>query len=288
MAVLGLVLVVGLALTMRWTGTQYEAGALGDGPLTAGRTAAPVRAVVSYYLRGVAIALVGGFWAGLLVTGPAIRLVMRLLAVTAGDDAQGRLTEAREVVGDVDLGGTVALMVFGGLFAGLLSGVVYAVIRRWLPSGRWAGITFGGLHLVIAATRLDPLRPDNPDFGLVGPGWLAVVTFGLAAMLHGMAVVAFSNRYSVAFSADLGAGVARPRVLLPLVLPGVIALASVVVAAAILTGLVVVVAASRISVIVGVARSRGLVVGGRVLLVAATAVMLPGAIADLQDIAIRG
>ena len=38
------------------------------------------------------------------------RLIMRLLAVTAGDDAQGRLTEADEVVGEIDLGGTVALV----------------------------------------------------------------------------------------------------------------------------------------------------------------------------------
>ena len=31
---------------------------------------------------------------------------MRLLAVTAGEDAQGKITEAEEVVGRIDLGGS--------------------------------------------------------------------------------------------------------------------------------------------------------------------------------------
>ncbi len=88
------------------------------------------------YLRGVAISLVAGFWAGLLVTGPAIRLIMRLLAVTAGDDAQGRITEADEVVGSINLDGTIGLIFFGGVLPGLLSGAIYVVCRRLLPTGR--------------------------------------------------------------------------------------------------------------------------------------------------------
>ena len=56
---------------------------------------------------GAAVGLTGGFWTGLLVTGPAVRLAMRLLAVTGGDDAQGRITEAEEVVGSVSLDGTI-------------------------------------------------------------------------------------------------------------------------------------------------------------------------------------
>ena len=148
-------------------------------------TPASVRITVLRYMRGVAVALVGGFWAGALVTGPAVRLIMRLLAVTAGDDAQGRITEADEVVGRIELDGTIGLYVFGGVLPGLLSGAIYVVIRRWLPAGRIGGVVFGSLHLVVAATRIDPLRPDNPDFDLVGPGWLSVTTFGLTCVVHG-------------------------------------------------------------------------------------------------------
>jgi len=37
--------------------------------------------------------------AGILAAGAGGRLVMRLLAVTAGPDAQGRITEAEKLVG---------------------------------------------------------------------------------------------------------------------------------------------------------------------------------------------
>jgi len=62
--------------------------------------------------------------------------------------------------------------------------------------GLLTGVTFGALHLVLAATRIDFLRLGHPDFDLVGPGWLAAATFGLAAILRGVAVVAIANRYS--------------------------------------------------------------------------------------------
>ena len=202
MTVTGFRPLVGIIVTLWWARTDYEVWDSGNGvePVSGGDRTSPPRLPLSVvalrYLRGVAVALVGGFWAGLLVTGPAIRLIMRLLAVTAGDAAQGRITEADEVVGKINVDGTLALFVFGGILPAMLSGAIYVLVRRWLPSGLLTGITFGALHLVFAATRIDPLRPGNPDFDLVGPGWLAVATFGVAAILHGMAVVAIANRYS--------------------------------------------------------------------------------------------
>ena len=141
---------------------------------------------------------------------------MRLLAVTAGDEAEGRLTEAEEVIGSIDVGGTIGLIVFGGILPGLLSGAIYVVFRRWLPSGRLGGVVFGALHLVIAATRIDPLRPDNPDFDILGPGWLAVAAFGLASVVHGMAVVAIANRYSHHFPPAASTPAERARAFVPL------------------------------------------------------------------------
>jgi hypothetical protein len=209
MAVTGVVLLVGITLTLWWGGATYvtwEPG-LGDdadrrAPPSAHDPRPSVRTSALRYLRGVAIALVAGFWAGALITGPSVRLIMRLLAVTAGDDAQGRITEADEVVGSINLDGTIALLIFGGILPALLSGAIYIVCRRWLPGGRLAGVIFGALHLVVAATRIDPLRPDNQDFDVVGPGWLSVTTFGLASVLHGLAVVAIANRYSNSFPPD--------------------------------------------------------------------------------------
>ena len=95
------------------------------------------------------------------------------------------------MVGRISAGGTIDFIVFAALFFGPASGVIYLLIRRWLPTGRLGGSTYGALLLVVAATRIDPLRSDNPDFDIVGPGWVAVVVFGALVLVHGMLVAAW-------------------------------------------------------------------------------------------------
>ena len=280
---LGLVLLGGVGLTAWWGGARYRPWVL-DGEASATPPDRPTpRAVALRYLRGVAVALVGGFWAGALVTGPAMRLVMRLLAVTSGDRAQGRLTEAREVVGAIDLGGTLGLYVFGGILPGLISGGLYVVCRRLLPAGRLGGIAFGVLHLVLAATRIDPLRPDNPDFDVLGPGWLSVLAFGVAAVVHGMAVVALANRYSALVPPD-GDRRSRARAVLPLVLPALVLVPGAAALVPIAAGLVVAVALSRVPPLVRAARRGSAVVAGRLAVLAVTVALLPGTVTGLWDI----
>jgi hypothetical protein len=69
-------------------------------------------------------------------------------------------------------------------------------VRRWLPPNQWNGLAFGFLLLVVVATRVDPLRPENRDFDLVGPGWLSVVVFSAVVVGYGMLVAALAARYS--------------------------------------------------------------------------------------------
>jgi hypothetical protein len=294
MTVTGLVLLVGIALTLWWGGTGYKTWepALDVDAERTSRSPAEdrgpsVRTTVLRYLRGVGIALVGGFWAGALVTGPFVRLIMRLLAVTAGDDAQGRLTEADEVVGSIDIDGTIGLVIFGGILPGLLSGAIYVVFRRWMPRGQLGGVVFGALHLVVAATRVDPLRPDNPDFDLLGPGWLAVAAFGLASVFHGMAVVAIANRYSHVFPPAATTRVARTRAVLPLVLPALLLIPAFFLVIAIVVGLAVTLVASQIEPIVRFARSRGALLAGRIAVVLLAAALLPGTIIGVRDVIVR-
>src|SRR5688500_8651480 len=100
MVVLGVMLILGLGATVWWGSSQYVVWP--QRPDADGETEpAPYEVKVSdsarRYLRGAAVALVAGFWTGALVTGPSMRLIMRLLAVTGGDAAQGRTTEAGEI-----------------------------------------------------------------------------------------------------------------------------------------------------------------------------------------------
>jgi hypothetical protein len=285
MALLGVVLVVGIVLTLWWGGTPYQPW---EPDLGADAERSDLlRTAVLRYLRGLAIGLVGGFWAGALVTGPAVRLVMRLLAVTAGDNAQGRITEADEVVGSINLDGTIGLWIFGGVLPGLLSGGIYMLLRRWLPTGHLGGIAFGGLHLLVAATRLDPLRPENPDFDIVGPGWLSVTTFVLATFLHGMAVAAIANRYSRDIAIESRSREALTRTIVPLVLPALLFVLAAVLVIPVVVGLLVAVVASQIAPVMRVMRSRGMLLAGRVALAVLALALLPSALSDLRHVVDR-
>lgn len=290
MTAMGVLLVIGVVVALSWGGVAYRRWEPGSddrsGRVETSALPASVRFTVLRYLRGVTVALVGGFWAGALVTGPAVRLIMRLLAVTAGDDAQGRITEADEVVGRIELDGTISLYVFGGVLPGLLSGAIYVLIRRWLPAGRLGGVVFGSLHLVVAATRIDPLRPDNPDFDLVGPGWLSVTTFGLTCLVHGMAVVAIANRYSTALPPAVNTRPAWIRGLVPLAIPAVFVVVPFV-AGVLLVGLVVTILVSRLVPVVRAAQSRGALVAGRIAACLAVVALLPGVMIDLREVIVR-
>jgi hypothetical protein len=167
-----------------------------------------------------------------------------------------------------------------------MSGAIYVLIRRWLPAGRLGGVVFGALHLVIAATRIDPLRPDNPDFDIVGPGWLSVTTFGLACLFHGMAVVAIANRYSTEMPPQVSSQAAWVRVLVPLGLPALIVLFPPV-AVVLLVGLALAIGITRTVPAVRAGQSRGALVGGRIAVVVAVLVFLPGTIVDLHDVIVR-
>ena len=192
MAVCGLLVVAGLAGIVRWGGLEFERPWDQE---SSEETPGP-GVVARRYLWYVTVATVAGMGAGLLVAGAGGRLAMRLLAATAGDAAQGRITEAEEVVGEITAGGTISFMVFTGLIFGASSGVLYVLIRRWLPRGRLGGVAYGGLLLLVAATRIEPLRSDNPDFDIVGPAWLALLVFGTIVVAHGMLVAALAGRYS--------------------------------------------------------------------------------------------
>ena len=141
---------------------------------------------VRWWLRLVAVAAAAGLPAGLLVGGFGGRLAMRIIAATSSAGVQGRITEADEVVGEITLGGTIGFLIFVGLSSGVLAGLLHLVLRPLLPGGRAGGLLFGALLLIGGASRLDPLRADNPDFDIVGPDLLSIVMFGALPVLLGM------------------------------------------------------------------------------------------------------
>lgn len=270
--------VVGLLAIVRWGGlaVQPPAAPADDDTVPADRP--PVSLVVRRYLWYLTLAISAGVGAGILAAGAGGRLAMRLLAVTAGPTAQGRITEADQVVGRISAEGTLGFIVFTGLFFGAASGAAYLLLRRWLPGGRTGGVAFGALLLVLAGTRLEPLRPGNPDFDLVGPGWVSVAAFAALVLFHGMLLAALAGRLSRAVPLLA----LTPRAIIAHVPLLLLALGSVALVAAIVG--VAVVSASQVPAVAGVWRDRRLVTAGRVILSLVALAALPSFARAITDI----
>jgi hypothetical protein len=273
-----LLVLAGLVAAVRWGGLTVQP------PPSAPDPAAPtdqpsMGLVVRCYLWYLTVAVVSGVGAGILAAGAGGRLVMRLLAVTAGPDAQGRITEADEIVGRVSVDGTLGFVVFTGLFVGLAAGTLYLLLHRWLPAGRAGGVVYGALLLVLAGTRIDPLRAGNPDFDLVGPGWVSVLAFTGLAVFQGVLVAALAGRVSRAVPL-LGTGPRAIAAHAPLLLLLPLGTAGLVVA---IVGAGVVLA-SQIPIVVAGWRDRRSVTVGRVALVLVAVVAFPGFASAVVDI----
>jgi hypothetical protein len=273
-----MLVVVGLLAIVRWGGlaVQPPAAPADDDTVPADRP--PVSLVVRRYLWYLTLAISAGVGAGILAAGAGGRLAMRLLAVTAGPTAQGRITEADQVVGRISAEGTLGFIVFTGLFFGATSGAAYLLLRRWLPGGRTGGVVFGALLLVLAGTRLEPLRPGNPDFDLVGPGWVSVAAFAALVLFHGMLLAALAGRLSRAVPLLA----LTPRAIIAHVPLLLLALGSVALVAAIVG--IAVVSASQVPAVAGVWRDRRLVTAGRVILSLVALAALPSFARAISDI----
>lgn len=90
-------------------------------------------------------------------------------------DAIGRTTENGNRIGELTIGGTMALILFGGLLGGLIAGVIWVLVKEWIPSSSVA-VGFG----VIALGGSQLIEADNPDFVILrGPAPDLVLLLGL-------------------------------------------------------------------------------------------------------------
>jgi hypothetical protein len=141
----------------------------------------------SALLRELGVAAIAGSIAGILVGGIGGRVAMRISGAMSDQALVGLArTDNGNVLGEITFGGTLALLIFVGFFAGVLGGIFYTAVRPWLrPLGRWAGLAFG-LALLAAAGSL-VLDPFNIDFRKFGVPVVNVLLFAALFPLFGIA-----------------------------------------------------------------------------------------------------
>ena len=144
-------------------------------------------------LHTLAVAMAAGLIAGILVPGLGGRLVMRILGATSSD-AQGVRTDADQLVGEITSSGTIELLIFVGVLGGVIAALAFLVVRRWLPTTAGPAGMVGGVLLLGTIGVSDAMSPDNTDFAVLGPTWLALSLVVALALLFGVTFTALAAR----------------------------------------------------------------------------------------------
>lgn len=139
-------------------------------------------------LRGMAVA---GAIAGFIAAGVGSRVVMRIIMLVDGEH-RGVVTDGSAIVGEFTLAGTAGLL-FVGTVAGVMGGLMYLPLRRWLftqPILR--GVTFGAITLLTIGQIL--FDTHNVDFQIFEPVLVVVALFALLFAINGLILVALADR----------------------------------------------------------------------------------------------
>lgn len=129
--------------------------------------------------------------AGILVGVPAgllSRAIMKIGALAGGPVVAGVHTANGNVVGDLTVSGTLALVVFAGVVPAVAAGLLYLGVRPWLLRlGRWRGVALGAYGLALTSFGV-VLEPGNNDFVRFGPAALNVAMFAALFIAVGIAI----------------------------------------------------------------------------------------------------
>jgi hypothetical protein len=147
--------------------------------------------VVDRAARALASGMLPGLVVGVVVGGLGSRRAMRIMAM-ASPAARGFTTDFGATVGEITAGGTLFLLILGGLL-GMIGGIVYVAIRGVLPWRGWlGGLAFGVVLLALFGRLL--VVPDNPDFVILSPAGLAVAMFSALPVVFGLGFVPLAER----------------------------------------------------------------------------------------------
>ncbi len=116
-----------------------------------------------------------GLAAGIVFLGVVSRIAMRISAVL-DPSAEGLITESENVVGEISVGGTLGLVFFIGTFGGLMVGMVWVLIRDWLPTTLWQRIILASVVATLLGSFV-VIANENRDFRILQPAEANIAMF---------------------------------------------------------------------------------------------------------------
>jgi MFS family permease len=157
-----------------------------------------IGARLAWRIRWIAVRGLAAAVAGVLVLGVGGRLVM-LASRLLHPDSVGRFTENGNRIGDFTAEGTFGLIVFGGLLGGLVAGVIWVMVKEWIPA-RPAAVGLGA----VAIGGFNLIESDNPDFEILrGPYVDLILLLGLV-FLFGVVLHALDGLFDRRLPAATG------------------------------------------------------------------------------------
>ena len=145
--------------------------------------------------RPVAAAASAGLLAGVGIGGIGGRLAMFVLRLTSDPSLRGLKTDDDFTIGVFS--GETAFLMFATAFLGVLGGLVYLVVRSWLPVGGRPWL-YGGLTAIVGGALV--IRPNGIDFTLLEPLSLAVAMFIALPAAYGVVTSLLTERFLAAGS----------------------------------------------------------------------------------------
>jgi hypothetical protein len=142
-------------------------------------------------VREIAVIGIAGLLVGIVVVGLGGRIFMRIAGAVTPDAIQGATTEAGARIGEITVGGTLAIVIFVGIPAGIIGAALAVIYLPWLSwAKRWRGVAFGVVLFALASASSDVMNPDNIDFLLIRNGPLMVALIFLLFIAFGVSMVA--------------------------------------------------------------------------------------------------
>lgn len=148
---------------------------------------ADTASVAGEVLREITRGGLAGLVVGILLGGVGGRLVMRLAALLV-PTAAGSATENGNVIGAITLDGTLALILFVGLFFGAVAGSVWVVVSPWLPAKPGLRAALAAL-IAVALGTAGLIDHRNPDFVILGRDPIVIASLVVLVALFGPALV---------------------------------------------------------------------------------------------------